>query len=150
MRSALLQKDLHLWLAIYLLFRCSVSGTIPLMHPTPMVAGLLTWHDALLGVLSIVTLIFVALFIYELWQGRAPMIESHWGGIGGGGGGWRMSNSLAYLLAMFGIAALLVVVHVREFRPVSEIRDQMSAAATAAPATSASVASPPASTATPH
>lgn len=41
---------------------------------------------------------FLFLFVQRLERGGAPQIETHWGGIGGGLGGWRMSTSLGYLL----------------------------------------------------
>lgn len=72
-------------------------------------ADLLIWHHVLLTGLSLITVLFLGLFIQEMRRGRAPMIESNWGGIGGGGGGWRMSGSLAYLLGMLGTATLLIV-----------------------------------------
>jgi hypothetical protein len=88
-------------------------GALSLMESTQLVAYLVIWHDILLTVLSLITLVFLGLFIHEMRQGHAPTIDSNWGGIGGGGGGWRMSSSLAYLLGMFGMATLLVIVLVR-------------------------------------
>jgi len=61
--------------------------------------GILTvfWFGAL-GLLGIGTLVFLFLFVGRLQRGGAPKIETHWGGIGGGLGGWRMSSSLGYLV----------------------------------------------------
>jgi hypothetical protein len=55
------------------------------------------WFGAL-GLLGIGTLVFLFLFVGRLQRGGAPKIETHWGGIGGGLGGWRMSSSLGYLV----------------------------------------------------
>jgi hypothetical protein len=48
-------------------------------------------------------------FVREMEGHGTPGIESHWGGYGGGTGGWRLSPSLAYLIAMGVMAALLAV-----------------------------------------
>jgi hypothetical protein len=108
------------------------------------------WHHVLLTGLSLVTVLFLVLFIQEMRRGRAPMIESNWGGIGGGGGGWRMSSSFAYLLGMLGTATLLVViVRVESSKPTipGAATPPPPANATASPTPrSASTPSPPAAT----
>ena len=38
-----------------------------------------------------------------------PGFESHWGGLGGGLGGWRVSTSLVYLMAAIAFAGLLAL-----------------------------------------
>lgn len=38
-----------------------------------------------------------------------PGFESHWGGLGGGLGGWRVSTSLVYLMAAIAFGGLLAV-----------------------------------------
>jgi hypothetical protein len=35
-------------------------------------------------------------------------VESHWGGLGGGLGGWRLSRSLTYLLVLLAFSVLLI------------------------------------------
>lgn len=59
--------------------------------------GILTW--------------FVRLFIREIERGRPIQIETHWGGLGGGFGGWRISPSLTYFLAalLFGLLLAMVI-----------------------------------------
>src|SRR5713226_8852458 len=42
----------------------------------------------------------------SLSRGETVSIESHWGGLGGGIGGWRLSTPLIYLL---GIVFILIV-----------------------------------------
>src|SRR5271154_126167 len=44
----------------------------------------------------------------------APHIESHWGGLGGGVGGWRVSPSLIYLSGAI-IFGILMAFSVRAF-----------------------------------
>jgi len=51
------------------------------------------------------------LFLYNLEFGDGRLeITSHWGGLGGGLGGWRVSKSFTYLLATTGLVALLATV----------------------------------------
>jgi hypothetical protein len=56
-----------------------------------------------------------ALFLHNLEavDGRLE-ISSHWGGLGGGLGGWRVSKSVTYLLAATGLVALLTTVVSRQ------------------------------------
>jgi hypothetical protein len=82
------------------------------MEPSNSVGEFVIWHHIFLTGLSLITLLFLFLFIQEMRWGRGPMIESNWGGIGGGGGGWRMSSSLAYLLGLLGTATLLAIIFI--------------------------------------
>jgi hypothetical protein len=61
-----------------------------------------TWLGTLL-LLAAGAVVFLVLFVRRVGRGGAPKLETHWEGIGGGVGGWRMSSSLGYLL----IAAVL-------------------------------------------
>lgn len=76
---------------------------------------------AVTGVLAIVPAALVALFVsltilfaletfrgLELGDGFA--IESHWGGLGGGLGGWRISRPLIFLIAALVCAGLTFAV----------------------------------------
>jgi len=56
-----------------------------------------------------------ALFLHNLeaLDGRLE-ISSHWGGLGGGLGGWRVSKSLTYFFAATGLVALLATVVSRQ------------------------------------
>jgi hypothetical protein len=47
------------------------------------------------------------LFVRSLETEKRLFIESHWGGLGGGLGGWRVSRSLTYLLVTVPLALLL-------------------------------------------
>lgn len=60
-----------------------------------------------------VSAILLGLFVYLLMTGESVHLESHWGGLGGGLGGWRVSRALSALLgaiAFASICALLAVV----------------------------------------
>jgi hypothetical protein len=56
-----------------------------------------------------------ALFLHNLEavDGRLE-ISSHWGGLGGGLGGWRVSKSVTYLFAATGLVALLTTIASRQ------------------------------------
>jgi hypothetical protein len=62
------------------------------------------WIGALV-LLGLGALIFLILFVERVQRGGAPKIETHWGGIGGGLGGWRMSSSLGYLIVAIILSA---------------------------------------------
>lgn len=49
-------------------------------------------------VLGMATVGFLVGFTREIERGEWPRIETSWGGLGGGLGGWRMSPALACLL----------------------------------------------------
>jgi hypothetical protein len=68
-------------------------------------SGVTLWHGIALTLLALGTVAFLCLFVRMIETGDSPQLESHWGGIGGGLGGWRMSGSLTYLAAatVFGV-----------------------------------------------
>ena len=76
-------------------------------------SGVTLWHGIALALLAIGTVVFIVLFIRMLESGDSPQLESHWGGIGGGLGGWRLSGSLTYLAAatVFGVLFAFFVLH---------------------------------------
>jgi hypothetical protein len=74
---------------------------------TPSLSTLI-WCGTLI-LLAIGTLIFLVLFAQRLRYGGAPKLETHWEGIGGGLGGWRMSSSLGYLLVACVLALLFTI-----------------------------------------
>jgi hypothetical protein len=61
------------------------------------------------GIIAILVLWFFVSFAESLRREGSPTIESHWGGLGGGIGGWRLSLSLVYLLGLIAFGLLLVV-----------------------------------------
>jgi len=60
----------------------------------------------LLLIAGLLLLILIGALIRSLTRGESVSIDSHWGGLGGGIAGWRLSAPLVYLL---GIAFLLTV-----------------------------------------
>lgn len=61
--------------------------------PDPLSLG--SWAVIVLGTLMV---IFLCLFILTAWRDSRPQFEGHWGGLGGGVGGWRISQSIVYLV----------------------------------------------------
>lgn len=64
----------------------------------------------LLAVLGGLTVWFLSLFLRAVDADGPPNVESHWGGLGGGIGGWRLSSSLIYLLCAGVIGTVSFVV----------------------------------------
>lgn len=52
------------------------------------------------------TLLLVLRLFRALQLGDTPRVENHWGGFGGGLGGWQLSPSLVFLLASLAFAIL--------------------------------------------
>jgi hypothetical protein len=59
-----------------------------------------------LAVFGSVTVLAVVRFMVTM-RYEAVEIQSHWGGFGGGIGGWRLSNPLAYLIVAVAFGGLL-------------------------------------------
>ena len=99
-----------------------------------------------LWALGIAAGVFLLLFIFQLlFRADAPQIVSHWGGFGGGLGGWRLSPSAAFLLAAIVLSILLVVLTPVKQEKDTEKKDAGSAPAqspTPAPATATPAPSP--------
>jgi hypothetical protein len=81
------------------------SSAPPALLTVITIDGVKLWHGVAIGLLGLGTLTFLLLFIRAMERGDSPAFESHWGGIGGGIGGWRMSTSLTYVMgaAVFGL-----------------------------------------------
>jgi hypothetical protein len=125
------------------------------------------WYNV--GVLMLVlgTLAFGYLFFQSLERGSRPRFETHWGGLGGGVGGWQITASMSYLIAALAFGTLFSLFVLRLDEPEIARRLEASlqklqgerraetkpvpgasaAASAARPAASAPVASPPPSTA---
>jgi hypothetical protein len=56
-----------------------------------------------------IALVFLTRLTRSLEAGEALGIESHWGGLGGGIGGWRISRPVSYLLCAMTFGALAAV-----------------------------------------
>jgi hypothetical protein len=76
---------------------------------TVTIDGVGLWHGVALGMLGLVTAAFLILFVRALERGVTLQVESHWGGLGSGLGGWRMSSSLTYLLVATAFGMLFAV-----------------------------------------
>jgi hypothetical protein len=82
---------------------------------------------------------FLILFVEHVRKGGATKLETHWEGIGGGVGGWRMSPSLGYLLVA-GVLSLVFIVFL--FRFDTREREQVVATTSPTPAPSPAAAAP--------
>jgi hypothetical protein len=51
--------------------------------------------------------------IQDLGAGKQLMVETHWGGLGGGLGGWRISRPAIYFVCMLVFGGLFVLVGTR-------------------------------------
>jgi hypothetical protein len=86
------------------------------LRTAPIMDGVWFWHFIALGMLAAGTIVFIVLFVRVLERGVNLQVESHWGGIGGGLGGWRVSSSLTYL-AMAAVFGILFAVFVLKLEP---------------------------------
>lgn len=105
------------WLFAAILQAQTTASTTAPLQPD---AALVTDYWVHLVISGVVLMIFVsyALFAFEKFQEAMSepvkgglWLESHWGGLGGGLGGWRVSNALVYLVvfAFFGGLAIAAV-----------------------------------------
>lgn len=74
---------------------------------TPQTFVMVTYGLILAGLLIVVSRLIYS--VLSTNKDEPPRFQSHWGGFGGGLGGWQMSRSLAYLLAATIFAALAVI-----------------------------------------
>jgi hypothetical protein len=98
---------------------------------------------ALLAVLGGPVLGFSWVFSSSVIKDGPPQIESNWGGLGGGFGGWRLSESFAYLLCALTLAVCasfaFVEVHARSSTSVAIGGPSIAKSTTATPPTASSV-----------
>lgn len=76
--------------------------------------AVLDWIEIVLRILLTIGLaagagLFFWRFYAAVSTGDELKIEYHWGGLGGGLGGWRISKSLGFLFAAFALGGLLAV-----------------------------------------
>ena len=74
----------------------------------------------LLVLFGIVLVILLWAFGNALRHGDGVAIENHWGGLGGGIGGWRLSAPLIYLLGIIFMLGVSVTIAWRLFPPPKE------------------------------
>lgn len=70
--------------------------------------------------LGIATVISAVLFARCAWKEEGVEFRGHWGGFGGGSGGWVFSRSLSFLLASIAFGAFLAVVAISDTPKTSE------------------------------
>ena len=87
------------------LARAEVPG-IPVLPTTLELIPI--WFDVGAAALGLASLVFGLLFLRALLEGSHLRVETNWGGPGGGGG-WRMTSSLAYLVASLAFGLLFGV-----------------------------------------
>jgi hypothetical protein len=99
-----LMSDAHL-------LRAQVTGDNPAATDTAAVpASPSVWQEPhVLGalLLAVLMLVFLGLFVAEARRHPAS-VDSHWGGFGGGLGGFRISASVLYLLAALSFGTMAV------------------------------------------
>src|SRR4029450_7897614 len=95
--------------------------------------GVRLWRGIALAPIGFGPIVFVWLFVRMVERGVTPQVESHWGGIGGGLGGWRVSASLTYraAAAVFGV---LFAIFVMQLEPRPPAPGSTGAPASSAPA----------------
>jgi hypothetical protein len=87
-----------------------VRFTIPLpMNASP--------QSVMLVLDGLILFIFIVALVRSLSRGESVSVESHWGGLGGGIAGWRLSAPLIYLLAIAFLLAISSAVAWRLFPP---------------------------------
>ena len=88
------------------------SLRLPIQFSPP---GLPAPQSLLLGLFAIVLLILLWAFGSAIRNGDGVAIENHWGGLGGGIGGWRLSAPLIYLLGIVFMLGVSVTIAWRLF-----------------------------------
>jgi hypothetical protein len=88
---------------------------------------------AMLAVLGGLALWFSWMFVSSVERDGPPQIESNWGGLGGGAGGWRCSASLMYALCAltFAVCAGVTFLEVQGANPTTGTTTSADSAATA-------------------
>jgi hypothetical protein len=84
-----------------------------------MIGELKLLQAIILWFFSFLTLQFVRRFLDEVKPGKALSFESHWGGLGGGLGGWRMAAPLVFLLAALAFGLLMIIFVSSSFQSVN-------------------------------
>jgi hypothetical protein len=91
------------------------SGTPP-AHRVELPRGVAVWVVVAIdgGLLLVTILIALQLFrtvgrLRDAMQKGGIAMESHWGGYGGGAGGWRISPAVGYLIAIVVLACLVAL-----------------------------------------
>jgi hypothetical protein len=83
-------------------------------------------HGVYASVVITAFLVCFALFVASIHEEGRIYVESHWGGLGGGVGGWRVSRSLVFLLMT--AATFAVALSALSQRPSTDVRERYRAA----------------------
>jgi len=67
--------------------------------------------------MAVLSALSLAGFAYFVMRQERIRIESHWGGLGGGLGGWTISNPLACLVLAIAFGALCVALSMQQQKP---------------------------------
>ena len=95
-------------LALGLIFRRTATHTAGSTLLTRIYIPLLApFRSVLLILAGLVLLIFISALVRSLSRGENVSVESHWGGLGGGIAGWRLSAPLVYLLVIVFLLAIV-------------------------------------------
>ena len=88
------------------------------------------WYDpekiypAVIATLLFMIIGFLLLEFRRSLNIEAPRVETHWGGLGGGLGGWRISASLAYLVAAIAFGAMFTAFSTRWLFHIETRKDE--------------------------
>jgi len=97
--------------------------------PSPSSVTFVLWALSLAGLaLAITTGIFLQRFVKAIDAEKKLSAESHWGGFGGGLGGWQISASLAYLLIALVFGSLFTLLVLKMADVVAPKKDEKPAA----------------------
>jgi hypothetical protein len=75
-------------------------------------AGALTFVTIVAAVIGGIAVLCLTAFVIEA-RDRDVRIETHWGGLGGGAGGWKLSPALLYLALALVLFSMLTVIATR-------------------------------------
>jgi uncharacterized membrane protein len=105
-------ERLAIWLLPWIIVITLVGVTVLLL--TPDIDRVSRADEKLLAVgmaalFAALAVLFLARLIGSLESGESLGVESHWGGLGGGVGGWRVSRAAVYLICTATFAALAAV-----------------------------------------
>lgn len=97
-------------------------------------------RSLLTGCLALLSLAFTfLLFLYAARDGQPMEIRAHWGGLGGGLGGWRVSMPLICLAAAISFGVMATVVNLPAQAPQSGTGEQKKTVAQSVPPPGAAV-----------
>lgn len=105
------QLSITIIIALALLLALSWGYFLASDHAAAADESAFAWPAFVISMFGALTVLFGAGFFIAVLLGDAPVVESHWGGLGGTLGGWRVSRSLVYLLGAlaFGVITALSV-----------------------------------------